>query len=674
MSIIMPNLLNLDNTLSPHNAYQIVAKEELNIENISLQQNWLETFSKELNCQTELDHHIGKNSSYSGRQAILDALRIIYIYYHGLNDHKIDVNEQAAIKDKIIEGIGLCTPGFHNRINQIIMGFQIPHSIKALMMQYRTEIVSKLANTHETDVHKHNQYYLIANQIGKNVYVTNTTDPYHLFDEIEKITVEINIKRAFSQHYHPWAIILNVVMGFKNILIHHHDYKGFKSEGYNQGDFNEWRNYFAKLLNIHEDDIAYEDFFILNEHTYAVLDINWAYVREQFSLKLFKMNCFNLNPEQKNSLLALNQRHTDFLNFDIKACLQLIPNDQILLDILSNLSVEHPYRAVELYQAYIKRHHLNLDEQQSIISAIFKSQSFNNMLPIMQKNQPELFISELLREEGMGNGLHRALKHHNKTLIQCYVKILPFLYDDQREQIFLKQDASFNTPLMSASKNHSWAVKIVLDELKKEPELFGKVLLQVNVRNEHALSLMLQNNDYSSIKYLLSELTSIDAHTKQQLLSNINPRLLMTQTRASALIKTTRLLEEIKQKSIQFETQHPTITDELQKLHEKLSEHYEDYLKSADTEKNKATFIKNWQDEIQKAKKSPLIEHRAYKEIITIALLCLSIIGLALIIAKAAAHYKKEGDFRFFHLTKTNTEQCLDRLESSAEKMIHPGA
>lgn len=673
----MPNMLNLDNTLIVNNAYRIAPKTDLQINDVYLDPSWFNNFAHELNCKAYLNTHVGMNSTYSGRKALKESLSVIYIYYHGLNKHMISADEQAAIKDKILEGVELCTPGFHNRINQIIMGFQTPNSIDALMMRHRTEIVTKLANAHiNDDVHEHNEYFLIANKMGKNVYAINDNDPHLLI--VDKDAVRQKITAAFSQHYHPWAIIQNTITEYKNILINHHNYTGIKAAGYGNGDYEEWCVYLAKLLDLLDEDISLADFLIMDEETVVVTDINWSYITEKFAEALINKGYFNLTALQQDSMLKLTQIDADFTGFNINSALDLIPNDDILLNILTYLSKTNVSLSAELYNSYVLRHRLNNIEKQALNNAIFKNISLQPLLSILMVKHQEIFINELQRRDGNNNPLQQALIYKNATLVQCYMQVMACLNYYERNNIFDSQDSQGNNTLMQAVKSASWAVNDLLAELIKSPFLLDNILQHKNHLGENTMTIALKNNDKASIKSLLKHSAQLDYATRFAILSKVNPSVIARHKEAGNLIQIAQLLLRLEAKTHELEyadnADEIKISNHVQKLYRNLSEHYLNYINNEDNPETRMKLAKNWQDEIKNAKHSPIIEHRGYKEIATILLLCLSVIGLLVIALKAATHYAKEGNMRFFNVTKTDTEMCLDALDDKVTNISSVGA
>lgn len=492
----MPNILNLEATLVANQAFILVPKADLNIAGIELPYNWLSQFETTLDCHFNNGHLL---QGYAQVDALKESLRVVYIYYHGLhNNGRTDANLQGAIKDKIIEGAAHCTPGFHNRVNQIITGFQLPNTIDALLMHYRTEIVSRAASAYTDDVHGHNQFAIVANQLGKNVDVLNPNDPYRL---IGGNVIPPLISEAFRQHYHPLAIIDNVVTAYKSVLIGHHDYTGIKAAGYEAGDYDEWRVYLEKLLGMQEGAIGLADFLIMDEETFVVTDINWSYVTHRLAEKLLEKRCFRLTAQQFDFIRQLTASENDFAQFDSATALTLIPDVQTFTRILELLaSKQQDDKLLPFFNAYCQRHGLNDIEKQAIIRQFLQKPALAVLINALIPAHRAFFVEELLRVEHGTNGLMRALQYPSRALLLMYIGLLPNLSADELQRLFVTTVAGgANNPLMLAAASAPWALEALIAHLANQQAILQDALRQTNQRRENALMIAVNSGALEAI-------------------------------------------------------------------------------------------------------------------------------------------------------------------------------
>lgn len=90
-----------------------------------------------------LDKHIGEQSTYTFKPQLLESLGTLYaLFAHPKTTHE----QKQMIASGINEDVNECTPGFNNRVNFIIIRFNMPQNMDELIALARFHLVNRIAS------------------------------------------------------------------------------------------------------------------------------------------------------------------------------------------------------------------------------------------------------------------------------------------------------------------------------------------------------------------------------------------------------------------------------------------------------------------------------------------------------------------------------------------------
>ncbi|OGT30374.1 MAG: hypothetical protein A3E87_01430 [Gammaproteobacteria bacterium RIFCSPHIGHO2_12_FULL_35_23] len=250
--------------------------------------SWVTNFCKLFPAaiQTELVRHLGPDATYCKKEALKSKLKIIYARLLGLFDTelgKLSVDEKEAIKTKITDSITECTPGFHNRVNFIALGFSISRTLTDLLYDIRFGIVEATVYgaipRGSIDVHVHNNFFTIASELY-GIYPINREDVYS--GEVSSVVIRATLKSEFESKYVPHILFDSLIERMTNILSRV-GYTGKKKPGFYTHD--QYSKFIDTLEMIFEIRLNPEEIFCTNGDG-NVIDLNWTAIKKQLLCKL----------------------------------------------------------------------------------------------------------------------------------------------------------------------------------------------------------------------------------------------------------------------------------------------------------------------------------------------------------------------------------------------------
>ncbi len=215
--------------------------------------------------QSKLEIFVGNNSTYTYKSSLKETILAIQAH---LNNTSINESEKQVITDKLIEGLDQCAPGFHNRVNSILLGIVRPQSIDDILLLIRISIVEGVARKDSDDVHKHNSFFILAASIGYGVRPINAKDVYS-----RKSTNVSALTAAFKERYTALSILTQLQTNIESELRTYYGYQG-ATEGYELDAYRKMMDFLKKLLGT---ELDYGDVFILDTED-TPCDINWPTV------------------------------------------------------------------------------------------------------------------------------------------------------------------------------------------------------------------------------------------------------------------------------------------------------------------------------------------------------------------------------------------------------------
>jgi len=288
------------------------------------QTNQVDLLTKKEIFFKELNRHAGENSGYSKKSQLLESLSTLYAIF----THPKTSNEQKSlIALRIAEDVKECSPGFHDRVNYVIILFNMPQNLAQLMAQARFKLADRiagiLASKSAQGVHVHNRVIQVAHEAGFGVWPINTNDLYYGTGSSDLSDADIikRLQTGFDNHFQLFAL-LNALCEQIEALIAVHGYQGkselgneYENEAYEK--FCECCNYFipSEMGELLEIDIT----------SGKVIDLNWRHVKRALLQKLIEEDYVRLSQEEVASILKEDAQTLMPLisnHYELAACLQ----------------------------------------------------------------------------------------------------------------------------------------------------------------------------------------------------------------------------------------------------------------------------------------------------------------------------------------------------------------
>lgn len=328
------------------------------------QTNQVDLLTKKAIFFKELNRHAGENSGYSKKSQLLESLSTLYAIF----THPKTSNEQKIlIASRIEEDVKECSPGFHDRVNYVIILFNMPQDLAQLVAQARFKLADRiagiLASKSAQGVHVHNRVIQVAHEAGFGVWPINTNDLYYSTGSSELSNEDINkiLQTGFNNHFQLFAL-LNALCEQIEALIAVHGYQGKRGLG------NEYKQEaYEKFCECCNRFIPSEMGELLETDTTSgkVIDLNWRHVKRALLQQLIEENYVRLSQEDVASIL----------NEDAKTLMPLISNHYELAACL------------QFFREW------NLEKKSALVFAYLQSQSptaQKEILTILHNEAPQL--------------------------------------------------------------------------------------------------------------------------------------------------------------------------------------------------------------------------------------------------------------------------------------------
>ncbi len=272
----------------------------------------------------ELNRHAGENSGYSKKSELLESLSTLYaIFIHP----KTSNEQKSLIALRIAEDVKECSPGFHDRVNYVIILFNMPQNIAQLVAQARFKLADRiagiLASKSAQGVHVHNRVIQVAHEAGFGVWPINTNDLYYSTGSSNLSHEDINkiLQTGFNNHFQLFAL-LNALCEQIEALIAVHGYQGKRESG------NEYeKEAYEKFCECCNRFIPSEMGELLKIDTTSgkVVDLNWRNVKRSLLQQLIEEDYVRLSQEDVASILNEDAKTLMPLisnHYELAACLQ----------------------------------------------------------------------------------------------------------------------------------------------------------------------------------------------------------------------------------------------------------------------------------------------------------------------------------------------------------------
>ncbi len=312
----------------------------------------------------ELDRHAGERSTYTFKSELLESLAKLYLVFK----HSNTTNEQKNfIAGRIAEDVSRCTPGFHDRVNFIIVSLNSPQNLDELLAQLRFNLVDKiahqLADKSAQGVHVHARVNKIARAAGFGIWAINEQDSYEHTGSstITDETIAQKVQEGFKNHFQCFALI-NALCEELKALIAPLGYNGTRQadKEYENGEDDK----FFEVLSLFT---AIDKGITFERNAGKVSDIDWHYVKTAFLQKLRKEAYVTLSKEETDLLDSL--LHNETMPWDANSLGQLIPHAYELAECLQLFSFWHKEQKADFVMAYLQTKSPN--EQKEILATLY---------------------------------------------------------------------------------------------------------------------------------------------------------------------------------------------------------------------------------------------------------------------------------------------------------------
>lgn len=456
--------------------------------------------------------HIDSHSPYRQKSGLIDALELVYYRLNGNLDKQLgELPEKASLIYKLIEGIGGCTAGFHNRVNTIIASFQQPQNLNDLLYLVRKNLVDKAANALTNEVHTVNDFTKTAKEEGLGIQPNFSEDIYN--GKLDKRVIQFALQSEFEASYTLFNLPRLLVGTLLNQL-QEIGYTGAKepTESYTIGSEDSEVNKFIAsikkyLPSSYFPNLGFSDFFLIDEENYHILDVNWKLI-EQCFFDLLRKNYFalpsfddfskfivpllsNKNKQAVNYLMLLTQFQPESLNL-LFYYLSKYPNNETTKEIKKNL--------IPLFFEKNK-HGQNVIQ----LAAQYQPTSLQALVNFIDRelNQFDLKINDLLLSanyqseslEILFDFTDKHSRHADKQIISAF---------------FLKKNDLCWNSFLETTRSQPKTAFVILNYILKHPEMFNsKTLTGASLFKENLSKIQKGLSNLIETKKLDSEQTSI---------------------------------------------------------------------------------------------------------------------------------------------------------------------
>lgn len=510
----------------------------------------LATVCGKQNLKSYFIRHIGISSSYLQKNALIEALLAVYYRLSGHLDPTLGpLPEKMTLIQKLIEGINTCTPGFHNRVNTILESFQKPQNFSELLYIVRKHLVEKISiSLKDNDVHTANRITIVANAEGLGIKPNFTDDIYRGF--ISDHTIRVALHDEFETNYTLFVLPSLLADTLRGLLIEI-GYSGTKEKaksytvGNDDSEVDKFTVLIKKYLSPAFQAIDWQNFFIIDEESFHILDIHWEVIKQYFLESLLQENYFATSAFDdfcKNLSPLLSYKNSQDWNY---------------LMLLAHYQPD----SLKLLFYYLQKYtNASIKLKEQLIPLFFaKNKMGQNAMQLAAQHHPETllplldFIDKHIDKFDLDfNDLMQAEKYHAeslKTILEFTEKHLTPADKQTIQAFFLKKnDFGWNT-FINATKNQAKTALTILDYIIQHPEMFspktseGESLFKENLAKiQQGLSnlIAIKNPDSAQLNTLLKFLSLYPA-----LLANTPKKLADFMFESLAIIHDKKLIDAV---------------------------------------------------------------------------------------------------------------------------------
>lgn len=466
--------------------------------------------------------HIGSN--YPQKKSLNDALQIVYYRLNGDLDStlgSLSPSEKGLLIMKLTEEIDKCTPGFHNRVNTIVESFHQPQNFSELLYLVRKHLVEKTAISLTNEVHATNRVTVVAHENSLGIKPNLSSDAF--YGKLKDNVISIALQSEFQNSYTLLNLPSLLVDTLRGILIEI-GYSGAKekSESYTVGCTDSEVEKLTTLIKryLPSSDFQTTDwpnFFIIDDESYLILDINWKFIKQCFFDQLLQDKYFaiaSFDDFSKNLLPLLSYKSSQRCNYLMELAHYWPESLKLLFYYLQN----HPGEVTEeikkqLIPLFFAKNKMGQNAVQ--LAAQYHPDSLIVLLDFIDINidKFDLDFTDLMRAEKYHPGsLKIILDFTEKHLTPA---------DQQTIQAFFlqKNDIGWDIFINTAQNQPKTALSI-LNYIIKHQEIFkpstseGKPLFEQNlVKIQQGLAILIAT-EKPDIEHINTLLTFISLYPK----------------------------------------------------------------------------------------------------------------------------------------------------------------
>jgi ankyrin repeat protein len=504
--------------------------------------------------------------SYKMGQALKQSLQALDARF--LQNPEVTSDTKTLIAVKLMEEINACTPGFHNRVERLlIMKTGVSQQFTDILQAIRQDIVEQVAvtNIHHTplgnQVHAYNDFYTVASK-KYNTAALNSKDPHH--GSLPTQQIKIKLAEAFQNEYDLFGCLMQLEHRIRSELNTLGAYKGeldgqetSEKDCYNAYKYGSYDAFIAHLNKILEPSPLFTAQNILvsfkektpngdEVDTYRIIDIHWPVVREKMYEKMTQEHDFLLAPDTQALVQCFFHDSMDdtyaWLNalsitgFDFSKSFEALHDIKALnffqhwswekqltwinyfLDNTTDINLKLPKLFCSLDNIRLLEF-LPIEYDQSFFNCVDKSDHTPIVRMLYQNNKEKLnFLLDKLKllpqeqQKSTINSTLNSLESHGNRL--CHYPAVLDLFRLLSTDIMIANDRRI---LLLAAHHSEQALNIVLDLLNTFPTAFQKIVLTHKTQHGYnALILAAQIGAHRSIPRLLNMGINIESHDANQ--------------------------------------------------------------------------------------------------------------------------------------------------------------
>lgn len=553
------------------------------------------------NLQNYFQVHAGANSTYTNKHRLIDTLQTIYLRLSATGKTALNDTQKTMVALKLSEEVRKCTPGFHDRANEIIIALSNQTAnIDSFLLKIRHAIVETAATQSTNEVHAHNRFFCVANILGYGVDAIHAKD-IHRGDNhslLDDRIIEERVYLVFKRKYQVFPILNDLVDAIKATLNEKCGYMGLYNAGYKSGDYLKFIACLKSILEL--EDINPATHLVLNSDC-EVVDLNWDTVKQSLFKAMLEKKYFKFAKHEKRCLERLFATNVAIeMTADRQEVIGigslfpglfrqgLIRDTAMLCDLLTHLNKLSVSTQLSLIQRQLNTIYA---VDSSIIATIkiltvtkdnkelTKHIKFNHLLPHLLQILPYRHFPCFFDDKP-------------KVLLNLVFYAHEYLNENEITRLLTKKDIQGNNLLMLANRNHPQGISCLLNAMSRIPNPKKRIEIIINCANDCFDVLMQIVNEHPEMIVEMLSITTQQFTFKKQnalyqsILNSMLYRQITTLAQELFLdeIKFVIRMAELAEKAAKFKAfpgsqlKSENACNQYKMLHNELQKKFENYL------------------------------------------------------------------------------------------------